>query len=68
MKCFKDLDLARTEWATRSPYSGQMVELFRNLRDWFPEIPPDLWTIGYNVSVAEPGLQRGIEQLMTYMT
>ena len=45
-----------------------MAAAFRNLQDFCPEIPHDLWVIGYCVCSAESGNQQDIERKATYIS
>ena len=37
-----------------------MLAAFRHLKEWFPEVKPDVWTAGYNVLGAELGVHRDL--------
>ena len=68
MKCFHEHKSRDTKWFLQRPYGETMTVLFRNLRDYFPEIPEELWVIGYCVCGAEAGLQQDIEHKMAYIS
>ena len=37
-----------------------MLAAFQHLKEWFPEVKPDVWTAGYNVLGAELGVHRDL--------
>ena len=67
-KCFREHKSRDTGWFYHRPYGETMIELFKNLQDYFPEIPEELWVTGYCVCGAEAGLQHNIERKMTYIS
>ena len=68
VKCFHEHKSRDTKWFFQRPYGEAMTGLFRNLRDYFPEIVEELWVIGYCVCGAEAGLQQDIERKMAYIS
>ena len=44
----------------RSETNAQMLAAFQHLKEWFPEVKPDVWTAGYNVLGAELGVHRDL--------
>ena len=44
----------------RPEANAQMLAAFQHLKEWFPEVKPDVWTAGYNVLGAELGVHRDL--------
>ena len=68
MKCFNEYRSRHTRLSFQRPYGQMMTEAFRNLHDFFPEIPDELRVFGYCACGAESGNQRDIENKATYIS